>query len=44
MSRGVPANRLQSEGYGETRPVDSREVPEAWEQNRRVEFVIVEKN
>ena len=37
---GVPAERLSSAGFGETRPVDPTENEAAWEQNRRVEFVI----
>ena len=41
---GVPASRLRAQGYGETRPVDEREVEAAWDRNRRVEFVIVERD
>lgn len=40
VKRGVEAERLYSVGYGESRPLDPREVPEAWERNRRVDFFI----
>ncbi len=42
IEQGVAADRLISEGYGSTQPVDPRDVPEAWEKNRRVDFVILE--
>ncbi|MDC0709312.1 OmpA family protein [Stigmatella sp. ncwal1] len=35
---GVPASRLSTVGYGETRPLNSAADEEAWAQNRRVEF------
>lgn len=38
---GVERNRLRSVGYGERCPVDPRHGPDAWEQNRRVEFKII---
>ncbi len=41
---GVPADRLQAQGYGDSRPVDDREAEAAWDRNRRVEFVIVERD
>ena len=43
IDRGVDAIRLEAVGYGESRPVDDREVPEAWEKNRRVDFFITER-
>jgi peptidoglycan-associated lipoprotein len=36
---GVPANRLETVGYGENRPVSTESNEDAWAQNRRVEFV-----
>ena len=42
IDRGIDSARLESEGYGETRPLDPREIPEAWEQNRRVVFFVVQ--
>jgi outer membrane protein OmpA-like peptidoglycan-associated protein len=41
---GVPADRLVAQGYGESRPVDERETEAGWDRNRRVEFVIVERD
>jgi len=41
---GVAASRLRAKGYGETRPVDERDVEAAWDRNRRVEFVIIERD
>ena len=43
VEKGVESERLESQGYGEDKPLDPREVPEAWEQNRRVDFFIVER-
>jgi len=42
VQRGVTRDRLRSAGYGERCPVDPRSNAEAWEQNRRVEFKILE--
>jgi outer membrane protein OmpA-like peptidoglycan-associated protein len=42
-SKGVEAARLTSQGFGETQPVDPRNVAAAWDKNRRVEFVILEQ-
>jgi len=38
VKKGVPAFRLSSEGYGETRPIDTNETKAGKQQNRRVEF------
>ena len=43
VDRGVEAHRLDSVGHGLTRPLDDREVPEAWDRNRRVEFVLLDQ-
>lgn len=40
---GVEASRLQSEGYGETQPVDTKSNNAAWAKNRRVEFLILKR-
>ena len=40
---GVPADRLAATGYGEFRPIDTGDSPEALARNRRVEIVIVAK-
>ncbi len=39
----VPANRLTSQGYGETQPVDRRHNEAAWATNRRVAFIILKR-
>jgi outer membrane protein OmpA-like peptidoglycan-associated protein len=44
VKRGVPKDRLVSEGYGFTRPLRNEETEEADAANRRVEFVIVDQN
>ncbi len=41
VQRGVARERMRSAGYGERCPIDPRHTPEAWEQNRRVEFKIL---
>jgi outer membrane protein OmpA-like peptidoglycan-associated protein len=43
VERGVEPSRLDSIGYGESRPIDPGENPEAWTMNRRVEFFITER-
>ena len=35
---GVAENRLETVGYGETRPANNGSTEEAWGENRRVEF------
>jgi outer membrane protein OmpA-like peptidoglycan-associated protein len=38
---GIPASRIQIEGYGETRPVASNDTAEGRAQNRRVELRVL---
>jgi len=38
---GIDANRVVAVGKGEEEPLDSRNLPEAWRKNRRVEFKLV---
>lgn len=38
-ARGVPADRIDARGYGESRPVASNSTPAGRQQNRRVEVV-----
>ncbi|UJH90039.1 OmpA family protein [Antarcticibacterium sp. 1MA-6-2] len=38
VSNGVPANRLTSEGYGETQPIASNNTASGRQDNRRVEI------
>ncbi|HEY1556591.1 MAG TPA: OmpA family protein [Kofleriaceae bacterium] len=40
VAHGIAAARLESHGYGETRPIDPAHNEAAWTKNRRVEFVI----
>ena len=41
--KGVAASRLESQGYGETQPLDPRHNQQAWAKNRRVEFLILKR-
>lgn len=41
IANGIPANRLRTEAYGETRPVASNDTPAGRALNRRVEIVPV---
>ena len=43
VSQGISPDRLDSRGYGETRPVDTAENKAAWSKNRRVDFIIIKK-
>jgi outer membrane protein OmpA-like peptidoglycan-associated protein len=40
---GIKANRLTSQGFGETKPVASNETEEGKQLNRRVEFMVTSK-
>jgi len=42
IAKGVEARRLITEGFGETRPIDTNNTPEGKQRNRRVEFHILE--
>ncbi|MGK0348869.1 MAG: OOP family OmpA-OmpF porin [Myxococcota bacterium] len=42
VDSGLNADRLVSVGFGEELPIDPREVPEAWDRNRRVDFYILQ--
>jgi outer membrane protein OmpA-like peptidoglycan-associated protein len=42
VARGVAKNRLKSAGFGKERPIDSNDTEEGRQNNRRVEFHIVE--
>jgi len=43
-ARGIDAGRLESEGYGQDRPIASNDNDEGRAQNRRVEFHIVDQD
>ena len=38
---GIAASRMTIISYGKERPVDPRHTPQAWAENRRAEFVIL---
>lgn len=40
VDRGVAAERLESEGFGETKPLVRGENEDAWSKNRRVDFFV----
>jgi outer membrane protein OmpA-like peptidoglycan-associated protein len=42
--QGVEPKRLESQGYGETRPIDKRSNQAAYQKNRRVEFIILKRD
>lgn len=44
IGAGVDAGRLDAQGFGEQMPIDTNKTPEGRHRNRRVEFVIVERD
>lgn len=44
MNKGIAGERLEAEGFGETRPIDTNKTKKGRANNRRVQFVIVEIN
>jgi OOP family OmpA-OmpF porin len=43
IDKGVDEKRLESQGYGETQPIDRRSNEAAWAKNRRVAFLILKR-
>ena len=43
VERGVSADRLVTKGYGPDKPIDDNSTEEGRQRNRRVQFVILEK-
>ncbi|MBX3156718.1 MAG: OmpA family protein [Deltaproteobacteria bacterium] len=43
VAHGIDENRLGSQGYGETQPIDRGHHEAAWAKNRRVEFLILKR-
>ena len=42
LSKGIAKERLTAKGYGETKFIATNDTEEGKQQNRRVEFLIVE--
>jgi outer membrane protein OmpA-like peptidoglycan-associated protein len=40
VAEGIPTTRLAPKGYGETKPLDTANTPEALAKNRRIEFSV----
>ncbi|GAB4347854.1 MAG: peptidoglycan -binding protein [Gammaproteobacteria bacterium] len=38
IEQGIPAERLIAAGFGEHRPLDRANTPQAWQRNRRIEI------
>lgn len=43
VNKGIAGSRIQFKGYGDTKPIASNETDEGRQENRRVEFVIINK-
>jgi outer membrane protein OmpA-like peptidoglycan-associated protein len=43
VSQGIQADRVQTKGWGQTRPIASNATEERRKLNRRVEFTIIKK-
>ena len=43
MKYGIPANRMAATGFAEYHPVDSRDTPEAYAKNRRIELKLTSR-
>ena len=44
IEQGIAGSRLKARGKGEREPLDARETPDAWDLNRRVEFIIEQRS
>ncbi|MCG8420726.1 MAG: OmpA family protein [Proteobacteria bacterium] len=44
LGKEISPDRLQSQGYGETQPIDRRRNEAAFAKNRRVEFLILKRS
>ncbi len=43
IDEGINAARLQAKGYGESQPIDTNDTPDGRQNNRRTEFVVLNK-
>lgn len=41
ISKGIDSSRLQAQGYGESKPIDTNDTEEGRANNRRVEFTVL---
>ena len=41
VSQGIDSSRLQAQGYGESKPIDSNDTEAGRANNRRVEFTVL---
>ncbi len=41
--KGIAADRLEGQGYGETQPIERKSTEQAYAKNRRVEFLILKR-
>jgi outer membrane protein OmpA-like peptidoglycan-associated protein len=41
VERGIDPERIETEGLGESQPIDTNETEEGRQNNRRVEFTIL---
>ncbi|MEO5624347.1 MAG: peptidoglycan -binding protein [Dokdonella sp.] len=41
--QGIPAHRLSANGFGQFRPLDNADTPEAWAKNRRIEIQLTNR-
>jgi outer membrane protein OmpA-like peptidoglycan-associated protein len=39
----IDASRLESKGFGQEKPIDTNETDEGRQNNRRVQFIILDK-
>jgi len=44
IDKGVAPERLVSQGFGETKPLDKHENATAWKKNRRVDFFVTQRD
>ncbi|HMA93946.1 MAG TPA: OmpA family protein, partial [Polyangiaceae bacterium] len=43
VNAGVEEKRLESKGFGQDQPIDTNDTDEGRQNNRRVQFIILEK-
>ena len=43
VSLGIPAERMKTISYGKSQPIDPGKDEASWQQNRRAQFLVIEK-